>query len=436
MSLASLFWSFMTFKRILAGLPRVASLLCASALSVAGAQAAKTPRAPATTIPRAPAPTAFVNESNAASVALVPFADPWPSARDRWWDISNAQFNGFLNTSQTFNYNGGQVTLTYDTKPTTPYFVGYIVASGLKPNFAYQIKLVGKPVKGGRGWGAAGDDKANERLGYAGRWWCDSSHALQTNFDDAHYKTYYQDAAPGTEHDIYGYLFCGDFVTDAFGNADIDFTGKNSYHVTWAGWQGGYKHVEDNLSPYTFQGGMIQSLPTTIYYGYGSTAPTTSVQLFYEFEGSGRPRDNVRLAEGTYRCRLMLTEESFHNDKNLTPNGGYWKGVLATDPANDIVFTMPAAPTAPLAPGQLTAAAASRSQINLTWTDNSNDESGFKIERKTSLNGSWSQIATVPANTFSSTGLKSNTTYYYRVRAYNTVGNSAYSNTASAKTLR
>ena len=38
--------------------------------------------------------------------------------------------------------------------------------------------------------------------------------------------------------------------------------------------------------------------------------------------------------------------------------------------------------------------------------------------------------------TFASTGLKTNKTYYFRVRAYNANGNSVYSNTASTKTLK
>jgi hypothetical protein len=91
---------------------------------------------------------------------------------------------------------------------------------------------------------------------------------------------------------------------------------------------------------------------------------------------------------------------------------------------------------APAAPSGLVATAVSRSRINLSWTDNSTNESGFRIERST--NGtSFSQIATVGANTtsYASTGLQSNRIYYYRVRAYNSVGNSAYSNTASARTL-
>ena len=96
------------------------------------------------------------------------------------------------------------------------------------------------------------------------------------------------------------------------------------------------------------------------------------------------------------------------------------------------------APTAvPPAPSGLTATAISRSRIDLAWTDNANTETGFKIER--SANGtSWSQIATLGPNvtSYSSTGLSANKTYYYRVRAYNALGNSPYSNTAPVKTLR
>jgi hypothetical protein len=90
----------------------------------------------------------------------------------------------------------------------------------------------------------------------------------------------------------------------------------------------------------------------------------------------------------------------------------------------------------PAAPSGLSATAASDSVIDLLWTDNAANENGFRIERKIGVGGSWSQITTVGANTtsFENTGLTASTNYYYRVRAYNSNGNSAYSNEANDTT--
>jgi hypothetical protein len=91
----------------------------------------------------------------------------------------------------------------------------------------------------------------------------------------------------------------------------------------------------------------------------------------------------------------------------------------------------------PAAPSSLKATAISSAHIDLTWTDNSNDEAGFKIEIKFEGSGVFTQIATVGANvtSYSSMGLQTNTEYFYRVRAYSAGGNSAYSNEAGATTL-
>jgi titin len=91
----------------------------------------------------------------------------------------------------------------------------------------------------------------------------------------------------------------------------------------------------------------------------------------------------------------------------------------------------------PAAPANLAATPVSKSQINLAWADLANNETGFKIER--SIDGiSFTQVGTAGANvtSFASTGLQGNKKYYYRVRANNSNGDSAYSNIASARTLR
>jgi len=92
---------------------------------------------------------------------------------------------------------------------------------------------------------------------------------------------------------------------------------------------------------------------------------------------------------------------------------------------------------APNAPSLLTASGVSASQINLSWTDNSNNENVFKIERCTGNScTNFVEIAQVGANvtTYPNTGLLKNTWYRYRVRASNGNGDSAYSNIASDKT--
>ena len=75
-----------------------------------------------------------------------------------------------------------------------------------------------------------------------------------------------------------------------------------------------------------------------------------------------------------------------------------------------------------LPPGNLVATPASTTQINLTWTDNSNNETSYQIERATNSDFTAGlTTATVAANvtSYASTGLTEGTTYYYRVRASN-----------------
>ena len=89
----------------------------------------------------------------------------------------------------------------------------------------------------------------------------------------------------------------------------------------------------------------------------------------------------------------------------------------------------------PAAPSVLLASATGSSSIDLDWTDNANDESGFKVERSTD-GASYAEIATTAANdsNFSDTALSPSMTYWYRVYAFNGSGNSADSNTDSATT--
>ena len=76
-------------------------------------------------------------------------------------------------------------------------------------------------------------------------------------------------------------------------------------------------------------------------------------------------------------------------------------------------------------------ASAAAAQLTLVWTDKSNNEDGFRIERRTS-GGSFAQIAVVAANvtSFIDSSVTAGTTYCYRVRAHNRQRVSAYTNEA------
>ncbi len=89
----------------------------------------------------------------------------------------------------------------------------------------------------------------------------------------------------------------------------------------------------------------------------------------------------------------------------------------------------------PSPPSALSASVLSASRIGLTWTDNSDNEDEFILERK-SGGGSFAVVATIDGNQTETTvsGLAENTAHTFRLRARNAGDDSAYSNEASATT--
>jgi len=79
---------------------------------------------------------------------------------------------------------------------------------------------------------------------------------------------------------------------------------------------------------------------------------------------------------------------------------------------------------------------ANAAQFTLSWTDNSIDEDGFKIERGAVSAGPFTQIGTTGSdtNSYTNSGLADATNYCYRVRAYNSGGDSTYTNVACGTT--
>ena len=90
----------------------------------------------------------------------------------------------------------------------------------------------------------------------------------------------------------------------------------------------------------------------------------------------------------------------------------------------------------PVGPSDLRAEGTSESTIELSWTDNADDETGVRIERSANPDNGFAQVGTTSENseTHTDSGLSPATDYFYRVLAYNSAGNSDYSEIASGRT--
>ena len=100
----------------------------------------------------------------------------------------------------------------------------------------------------------------------------------------------------------------------------------------------------------------------------------------------------------------------------------------------------PTAPAYPAAPSGLAITAASASSITLGWTNNATNQTGFVVDRATDSGFTKNLVTqTVPATattlTDTASGIQAGTTFYYRIRATNTVGLSSNSAVVSARTL-
>ncbi|MBN1670390.1 MAG: lamin tail domain-containing protein [Kiritimatiellae bacterium] len=134
---------------------------------------------------------------------------------------------------------------------------------------------------------------------------------------------------------------------------------------------------------------------------------------------------------------------SSHTDKLVQGRNVLAVDVHQSDPASSDLFfaaqlrAMASIGNPPAAPANLAAAALSQTRISLSWSDTSDNEDGFKIDRRMSGTGVWDRIGQPGANTtaYADSGLAVGTTYYYRVKAYNADGNSPYSAVAAAATL-
>jgi len=121
------------------------------------------------------------------------------------------------------------------------------------------------------------------------------------------------------------------------------------------------------------------------------------------------------------------------NSANLLTTGAL-QSALGGD-FDAFVAKVPQLQPEPVAPSRLGATAMSSRSVRLSFADNTDDETGFQLERRAG-NGEFTLVQTLEPDTttFTDTGLDPNTVYSYRLRALAPGGLSPFSNVANVRT--
>ena len=253
-----------------------------------------------------------------------------PTGDYRFLDIADQSYS--KDYQKSYNYTNAEVEVTYRREGTT--LRGKLTARNLKPNFAYQIKLVGIP-----------EIRSNEPIGFSGRWWQEEwdgrnwssgqnlnnkGNGSQPNPNDTVYlqrRDVRDPSSPtGKKYRYTGYIPMHFFITDDNGKASVKFETGTCYHVFW-------KTSQRDRSP---NDGLLKRVLFDVNPAnnpaYEENYPPATVQIFGEWERL--PLGQTYLAPGEYLCRVMLTEESFHG------SGGTLAGNWAAAMAGRIKFTI------------------------------------------------------------------------------------------------
>ncbi|MGI9179378.1 MAG: S8 family peptidase [Longimicrobiaceae bacterium] len=250
-------------------------------------------------------------------------------------------------------------------------------------------------------------------------------------------------------NDNWGRVSCPACDANAISVAATSWMDQRSYYSNWGSGLDITAPGGEMYSNTTEEAGILSAVPTNYTAGPTVGGPIAGAKYAYD-QGTSMSAPQVTGVAAIVASKTGLRGSALRSRIEGTTDDlgtkGYdntfgWGRVNAYRAVTQTTLneggSPPPPPAVPAAPSSLTATAASNSQINLAWTDNSSNEDGFKIERCTGSScTNFTQIATVGANvkTYSSTGLAASTTYRFRVRAYNAGGDSGYSNNANATT--
>jgi hypothetical protein len=300
------------------------------------------------------------------------------ATNQRWKDAGHTLYAESYRSSYT--YQQAQVVVAYEDRADS--LVGRLVAANLKPNFAYQIKLEAAP----------GSDCA-ERLGSVGRYWReewiggawsdgknlnDKGNGSVPSPNDLSYVATRDmvdtDSPTGLNYRFTTYLLLGYMITDGNGNGTVDLRMDSSYHVLWR---------EDQHLPGASDGPSVSRTfsPVASSPAYDSAGAEQTVAVFGEWERL--PTGGLRLPDGDYDLKLVMTEESFHQSRDEFD--GNWATVLS----GQIAFSSGNAPVFATQPVSVLARSGDTVQFAVTLEGAADSiawyRDGVKIESAESL---------------------------------------------------
>ena len=139
------------------------------------------------------------------------------------------------------------------------------------------------------------------------------------------------------------------------------------------------------------------------------------------------PKSMTRISENAFCACLNMT------DVYYAGTASDWAKITIEEGNEPLTSaTLHCAKSAPTAPVVKLGNSATSGKPMLTWNAVSGATS-YKVYRATSQNGTYSLLGTVTATSYTNTGAKAGTTYYYKVKAVNSAGESAYSNVVSGR---
>jgi FtsP/CotA-like multicopper oxidase with cupredoxin domain len=224
----------------------------------------------------------------------------------------------------------------------------------------------------------------------------------------------------------------------------VNLTSGNTYTYRVKAMLDTTSSAYSNEASVTVGGSTVPAAPTNLV---GTAVSATQVNLTWSDNANNETGFRIERCTGTTctnftQIGTVNANLTAYSDTTAAVNTTYRYRVAATNQAGPSPFSNIVTVTTPntgtiAAPTNLAATAASATQVNLTWSDNANNETGFSIERCTGTGCSnFAQIGTVNVNltAYSDTAATANTTYSYRVVAYNLAGSSAFSNIATVTT--